>query len=244
MLVDRQQLPPVHAAAVPGRELPAEPGRHRRAAAQGVPRCPQHPVPDGRRRRHRLRGKGRPPRRRRHAAVRPRSCSQPAVARTSSATTTIARSRARAQGSRRSAPAAQPRARAASNARRATDDADERRRLLTFCIVGGGPTGVEYAGALGELVRLVLPQRVPRARARLECASCCSKAATGCCRCSSPGCRGTRGRELERRGVDVRCNALVAEATDKLRADARTAREIETASMIWTAGVKPSRARR
>ena len=43
----------------------------------------------------------------------------------------------------------------------ATDDADERRRLLTFCIVGGGPTGVEYAGALGELVRLVLPQEYP-----------------------------------------------------------------------------------
>lgn len=29
---------------------------------------------------------------------------------------------------------------------------DERRRLLTFCVVGGGPTGVEYAGALAELV--------------------------------------------------------------------------------------------
>ena len=43
----------------------------------------------------------------------------------------------------------------------ATTDADERRRLLTFCIVGGGPTGVEYAGALGELVRLVLPQEYP-----------------------------------------------------------------------------------
>ena len=40
-------------------------------------------------------------------------------------------------------------------------DADERRRLLTFCIVGGGPTGVEFAGALAELVRLVLPHEYP-----------------------------------------------------------------------------------
>src|SRR5690606_721012 len=32
----------------------------------------------------------------------------------------------------------------------------ERRRLLTFVIVGGGPTGVELAGALAEISRHVL----------------------------------------------------------------------------------------
>lgn len=35
----------------------------------------------------------------------------------------------------------------------ATDDAGERAALLTFAIVGGGPTGVELAGALAELAR-------------------------------------------------------------------------------------------
>jgi len=34
-----------------------------------------------------------------------------------------------------------------------TDDGDERRELLTFLIVGGGPTGVELAGAIAELAR-------------------------------------------------------------------------------------------
>ncbi len=34
--------------------------------------------------------------------------------------------------------------------------AEERRGLLTFAIVGGGPTGVELAGAYAELIRLVL----------------------------------------------------------------------------------------
>jgi NADH dehydrogenase/putative oxidoreductase len=35
----------------------------------------------------------------------------------------------------------------------ATDDDTERRALLTFLIVGGGPTGVELAGAIAELAR-------------------------------------------------------------------------------------------
>src|SRR5207302_9695621 len=42
-------------------------------------------------------------------------------------------------------------------AERETDEA-ARRRLLTFVIVGGGPTGVELAGALGEIARQALRQ--------------------------------------------------------------------------------------
>ncbi|WP_338686253.1 NAD(P)/FAD-dependent oxidoreductase [Haloferula helveola] len=34
-----------------------------------------------------------------------------------------------------------------------TDDPDERRRLMTVAIVGGGPTGVELSGAFADLVR-------------------------------------------------------------------------------------------
>lgn len=36
-----------------------------------------------------------------------------------------------------------------------------RRRLLTFVVVGGGPTGVEIAGALGELKRYILRREYP-----------------------------------------------------------------------------------
>ena len=35
-------------------------------------------------------------------------------------------------------------------------DAEPRRRLLTFVVVGGGPTGVELAGAIGEMSRYTL----------------------------------------------------------------------------------------
>ena len=42
-----------------------------------------------------------------------------------------------------------------------TKDAKEREQRLTFVIVGGGPTGVEFAGTLSELVRLVLVKDYP-----------------------------------------------------------------------------------
>jgi len=48
----------------------------------------------------------------------------------------------------------------------ASDDPQERVRLLTFAIIGGGPTGVELAGALAELARRTLPPSNP-ARARI-----------------------------------------------------------------------------
>ena len=40
-------------------------------------------------------------------------------------------------------------------------DVKERERKMSFVIVGGGPTGVELAGALGELKRHVLPNDYP-----------------------------------------------------------------------------------
>lgn len=40
-------------------------------------------------------------------------------------------------------------------------DAELRRRLMTFVVVGGGPTGVEFAGSLAELVYGILPRDFP-----------------------------------------------------------------------------------
>lgn len=42
-----------------------------------------------------------------------------------------------------------------------TDDANEREALLGFVLVGGGPTGVELAGMLGELRKHVVPRDFP-----------------------------------------------------------------------------------
>lgn len=40
-------------------------------------------------------------------------------------------------------------------------DPEERRRLLSFVVIGGGPTGVEIAGAIGEMKRYILHREYP-----------------------------------------------------------------------------------
>jgi NADH:quinone reductase (non-electrogenic) len=45
-------------------------------------------------------------------------------------------------------------------------DGAERRRLLTFVIIGGGPTGVELAGSLAELARAALARDFRRRACR------------------------------------------------------------------------------
>ena len=48
----------------------------------------------------------------------------------------------------------------------AEPDAEQRRRLMTFVVVGGGPTGVEMAGQLRELSRRALRRNYRHDRSR------------------------------------------------------------------------------
>ncbi|MDQ1519274.1 MAG: hypothetical protein QOI55_347 [Actinomycetota bacterium] len=119
-----------------------------------------------------------------------------------------------------------------------TPNASDRLPHLTFCIIGGGPTGVEYAGALGELVRLVLPHEYPE----LDPAELRIVVLEGGDRllpAFAPRLSAYARRELERRGVDVRTNALVANAGDS-HVETRDGARIETTTIVWTAGVRPS----
>jgi NADH dehydrogenase len=119
----------------------------------------------------------------------------------------------------------------------ATTDADERRRLLTFCVVGGGPTGVEYSGALAELVRLVLPHEYPELSGS-DVRIVLLEGGDRLLPAFRPRLSTYAFQELRRRGVEVRLNALVSSATDKVVCT-HDGTEIQTESMIWTAGVKP-----
>lgn len=120
----------------------------------------------------------------------------------------------------------------------AATDPVERRRLLTFCIVGGGPTGVEYAGALAELARLVLPHEYPELQPhelRIVLLEGGDRVLPMFKRRLSTYAR----RELERRGVDVRTDVLVASA-DEMGVVTRDGGEVPTATIVWTAGVRPA----
>jgi NADH dehydrogenase len=113
-----------------------------------------------------------------------------------------------------------------------------RRRLLTFCIVGGGPTGVEYAGALSELVRLILPKEYPE----LSPSEVRILLLEGSDRLLStfvPRLSRYARTQLELRGIEVRTNTLVANADDG-GIHLRDGERISTASIVWTAGVRPN----
>jgi NADH dehydrogenase len=117
-------------------------------------------------------------------------------------------------------------------------DAAERRRMLTFCIVGGGPTGVEFAGALAELVRLVIPHEHPEfppSDVRIVMLEGGDRLLPTFKKRLSKYAR----RELELRGVEVRTDTLVASA-DATGLVTREGTEVPTATIVWTAGVRPA----
>ncbi len=114
----------------------------------------------------------------------------------------------------------------------------ERGPWLTFVIVGGGPTGVEYAGALGELLALVLGRDYPE----LEPGSGRIVLVEGAGQLL-PAFHARLGayaeRVLTRRGAEVRTGTLVKEATDEAvrLSDGET---VLARTVVWSAGVQPS----
>ncbi len=120
-------------------------------------------------------------------------------------------------------------------ARWSQDDA-ERRRLTTFAVVGGGPTGVEYAGALMELVRNVIRKDFPRldtSQVRVVLIE-----GTGyLLGAFAPKLREAGLRSLRRKGVEVWLEALVKDiGTGGITL--RDGRTLDAGTVVWTAGVR------
>ena len=69
---------------------------------------------------------------------------------------------------------------AAFEAAEREDDPEKRRAWLNFVVVGGGPTGVELAGALAEIARHSLQERLSPHRHGPGRRSCWSRARTAC----------------------------------------------------------------
>jgi NADH dehydrogenase len=116
-------------------------------------------------------------------------------------------------------------------------DAEERARLLTFVVIGGGPTGVEMAGAIAELAKRALASDFrsidPRC-ARIILIEAAPRVLTP----FEEKLSDTARRSLEQLGVEVRLGSAVTDCTaDGVGLGGEF---IPTRTMIWAAGVMAS----
>lgn len=122
-------------------------------------------------------------------------------------------------------------------------DPDRRRALLTFVIVGGGPTGVELAGALGELARHTMKgefRAIDPAEARITLVEGLDRILSA----YPAELSDMAADSLRDLGVTVQTDTLVTEIADDyvLVKDARSGEQtlIPTFTVLWGAGVQAS----
>ena len=117
-----------------------------------------------------------------------------------------------------------------------TSDLNERNALMNFVIVGGGPTGVELAGALAEIKKGILPKDYPDLDTRsaqihiVQSGDCILKGMSG---------KASAKAEdfLEKLGVNIWKNVRVTNYDGKT-VTTNTDLVFETATLVWAAGVK------
>lgn len=115
-------------------------------------------------------------------------------------------------------------------------DPERRRAELTFVVVGGGPTGVEMAGALSELIRLVLVKDYPRLNVK-DVRVLLVEATDRLLGPMPPRLREAAAETLWRKHVEVRFGATVAEY-DGARVLLKSGEVIPARTLIWAAGVQ------
>ncbi len=116
-------------------------------------------------------------------------------------------------------------------------DAEERTTLLTFVVIGGGPTGVELAGALAEISRQSLSRdfrRIDPGSARVILL----EAGPSLLTTFPESLRRKAQADLERLGVDVRTGSAVTAVTERQVVTSQGT--IDAATILWAAGVAAS----
>lgn len=120
-------------------------------------------------------------------------------------------------------------------------DPEKRQALLTFVVIGGGPTGVELAGAIAELAHSTLKQdfrNINTADARVLLLEGMDRVLPP----YPPELSATAAVSLAELGVEVRTKTLVTNIADHT-VTMRQGEEIETIqarTILWAAGVKAS----
>ncbi|MFK7790080.1 MAG: NAD(P)/FAD-dependent oxidoreductase [Phycisphaeraceae bacterium] len=118
----------------------------------------------------------------------------------------------------------------------AIDDADERRKLTTIVVVGGGATGVELAGAMSELSRVVFKsdfRRINPADARIVLVHGGDRVLEAFPEKLSHSAK----RQLECIGVEVMLNTRVQEI-DANGVTLNNGEKIATHNVLWGGGIQ------
>src|SRR5262249_5511681 len=123
----------------------------------------------------------------------------------------------------------------------AEEDPSRHRDLLTFVLVGAGPTGVEMAGALAILIKTTLKsnfRRIDPASARVLLVDMAPRVPGPFPEHLSQAAK----QHLEKLGVEVR----LGHGVDQIDADGVVVagERVASKTVIWTAGVAPSPAGR
>lgn len=116
-------------------------------------------------------------------------------------------------------------------------DPQKQKQLLTFVIVGGGPTGVELAGAIAEISRYTLEKdfrNIDPARTRVILIEAGSRVLAS----FSEKLSKRAARDLERMGVQIWTSSRVSKVNeDSVELGKET---IHAKTILWAAGVLPS----
>lgn len=110
------------------------------------------------------------------------------------------------------------------------------RRLLIFVVVVGGPTGVELAGAISELIQHVLRRDYPNIDFS-QCRVLLVEMADRLLLTFPPELSAKAQRDLQRLGVEVRLKTSVAGYTGGML-EIKEGEPIQTNTVIWAAGIQ------
>lgn len=115
---------------------------------------------------------------------------------------------------------------------------EKRKPIMNVVIVGGGPTGVELAGAMAELRNNVLPKDYPELNFK-NMRVVLIEAGGSLLSSMSTAAKNKSLEYLQKLGVDVLLNTQV-EDYDGLTVKLKGANPIQTKTLLWAAGIKPA----